>query len=106
MLNEFEKWFAANASALQSKSFVIEVIRPDLKTDNMSIRADVDTPNSVAGVTLWESGEIESGAIDLLTDQTRFNRYAIIQDAEELNETLITFFAELSALRPLNKEKD
>jgi len=106
MLNEFEKWFAANAAALQSKSFVIEVIRPDQKTDNMSIRAEVDTPNSIARVTLWESGEIESEALDVATEQARFNRYAIIHDAEELNETLITFFAELSALRPLNKEKD
>lgn len=96
MLNEFENWFAANTSALQSKGFVIKVIRPDLKTDNMSIRAEVDTPNCVAGVNLWESGEIESEALDVATEQTRFNRYAIIHDVEELNETLITFFAELA----------
>src|SRR5678815_4514683 len=96
MLNEFENWFAANAAALQSKGFVVQVIRPHQKTDKMSIRADVDTPNSVAGVTLWDSGEIETEALDLPTGQTRFSRYSIIQDAEELNETLITFFAELA----------
>ena len=98
MLNEFENWFAANALALQSQGFVVKVIRPDLKTDNMSIRAEVDTPNSIAGVTLWESGEIESEALDVATEQTRFNRYAIIHKVEELNETLRTFVEELSRL--------
>lgn len=96
MLNEFENWFAANASALQSKGSVVKVIRPGLKTDNMSIRAEVDTPNSIAVVTLWESGEIESEALDEATVQTRFNRYAIIHNVEELDETLKRFFAELS----------
>ena len=40
MLNQFENWFAANALALQSKGFVV-TIGPDLKTDNMSIPAEV-----------------------------------------------------------------
>jgi hypothetical protein len=96
MLNEFENWFAANASALQSKGFVIKVIRPHQKTDKMSIRAEVDTPNSIAVVWLWDSGEIESEALDEATGQMRFNRYAIIHGAEEMNETLKRFFTELS----------
>ena len=97
MLKEFENWFAANTSALQAKGFVVKVVKSDQSTDKPGIRADVDTRNCVAQITLWDSGEIESDAIDMATEQTIFNRYAIIHTREELNEALKDFFAQLSS---------
>ena len=97
MLKEFEDWFAANASALQTQGLIVTVVRSDQSIDKPSIRAEVDTRHCVALTTLWDSGEFESEAIDLATEQTIFNRYAIIHTHEELNEALRRFFAELSS---------
>src|SRR2546430_19142 len=96
MLNVFESWFTQNKRSLEDRHFGVTVTRASERTDKPSIRADVDTPKYLGRVTLWSSGEIESEAIDIETEETIFNRYKKVYGPEELYEFLETFLTELS----------
>ena len=96
MLNEFEKWFSENQPRFKRKQYNAVVSRPSALTNKSSIRADIDTPEHIARITLWESGECEREAIDIKTEQSKFGNYTIVHNPRELYQVLDSFLAELS----------
>ena len=96
MLNEFEKWFSEKEPTFKHKHYNAVVSRPIALTNKSSIRADIDTPEHIARVTLWESGECEREAIDIKTGKTKFDLYEVVRNTEELFAVSETFLVELS----------
>ena len=100
MLNDFDRWFRKNESKLNDMRLTVDITGPASPADKRSIRADIDTPKYLGRVTLWDSGECQTEAIDIATEKTVFHTYAVIQSPQDLDRLLKTFISELTSPSP------
>lgn len=92
MLEEFEAWVSANQSYLQKKGITVSIITPSIKTDKNCIYVDIESESYLARVTVWESGEYEQEAIDILTEERIWGEYHQLQSPDEVESLLGLFF--------------
>lgn len=96
MLNEFESWFGKNITLVGNRDWTVTISRTTETTDKPSIRADVDSSEVLGRATLWASGELETEAVEVETEATKFNRYVRVNSVRELYEGLEAFLKQLS----------
>src|SRR5262245_39478491 len=98
MLDEFENWFSTHQSSLKERGFSVRVVRPDFKVDKKGAYADIDTRDTVARVTIWDSGEYEQEAIEIKTEETKLAEYRVCKSPDDLVALLEEFLKKLESL--------
>jgi hypothetical protein len=96
VLDQFEAWFRLNEERLRVRGLLFDIIRPQVQTNNNSIRAECVTQTCVAAVYLWESGESDRFILDIATGETELAEHSELHSLEDLYAALEAFCQRLS----------
>jgi hypothetical protein len=94
MLDTFLEWANSKITELTSYGFEGRLTIGE-DCSNRSARLDIDTENSVARITFWNSGDVDLEVIDVDLERTIYSKQSHIAEAISLDREFHDFFAAL-----------
>lgn len=95
---EIVTWLEVKKEIIQACSCKATLIVPEIITDKAVMYVDVDTNQCLARMTIWNSGECDSEALDAKTGDRMFYEHLTFSSFTELREMLEVFFQKIHCL--------
>ena len=91
MLNKFIDW-AQRVASERATGIQVAIVTVGAESDNRAARLDIDTAESVARITCWESGDFDAEILELKTDRQIYLRRGVLDVHESLSRQFQPLF--------------
>jgi hypothetical protein len=95
VINHLSSWFDQNAAGLRERGLEVSLKRGSAQADKASAWIDIDSPDALGQLILWESGELDLRVGDRKSGDLSVNEHRDIQTEDELDDALRDLIAAL-----------
>ena len=91
MISELKIWFTTNQEKFQTCQFTVNLYVPTKITEKPGAYIEIMSPNCLARITVWETGECEEEILDIKTGNSVFSKFHQFHSEVEVHECLDEF---------------